>query len=154
MAVPDDITTPQLLKLYEWWRAHHANGKLPSRRQIDPVDLKFLLGNLMIVAVARDPLRFHFRLIGTDLVAHMKRDWSGKPLATYPDAEFREHLQKTYEEVVRSGQPVANTRRLLVDGRYYRYDGLVLPLASDGETIDCLLIGIVPHGDWGLAARR
>jgi len=41
---------------------------------------------------------------------------------------------------------VANSRRLLVDGRYYRYDGLILPLSTDGAVIDALLVGIVPYG--------
>jgi hypothetical protein len=152
MEIPQEIVTPPLRRLYEWWVAHHRDGKLPSRRQIDPFDLKFLLGNLMIIDVKHEPLRFHFRLIGTNLVDRMRRDWSGKPLDTYPDAEFREHLQKSYEEVVKGGRPVANTRRLLVDGRYYRYDGLILPLSTDGSVIDALLVGIVPHGDW--SARR
>jgi hypothetical protein len=147
MELPEEIVAPQLQKLYEWWHAHHVGGKLPSRRQIDPFDLKFLLGNLMIIDVRHDPLRFHFRLIGTNLASRMERDWTGRPLDTYPGVEFREHLQKTYEAVVAGGQPVANSRRLLVDRRYYRYDGLILPLATDGKTIDALLVGIVQHGD-------
>jgi hypothetical protein len=150
MGLPEDIAAPQLRQLYAWWRAHHVAGKFPSRRQIDPLDLKFLLGNLMIIDVAHDPLRFRFRLIGTELAARMRRDWSGKPLGTYPDAEFRDHLQRVYEDVVRGRVPVANTRRLLVDGRSYRYDGLILPLSTDGTVIDALLVGIVPH-DMGTA---
>jgi hypothetical protein len=147
MRLPEEIPAPHLRKLYEWWRARHVGGKLPSRRQIDPFDLKFLLGNLMIIDVTHDPLRFRFRLIGTNIASHMERDWTGQPLDTYPGAEFREHLRKTYEAVVSDGQPVSNSRRLLVDGRYYRYDGLIVPLSTDGKTIDALLVGIVPYGD-------
>jgi hypothetical protein len=146
MGLPEDIAAPRLRRLYDWWRAHHVAGKLPSRRQIDPLDLTFLLGNLMIIDVAHDPLRFRFRLIGTELVDRMRRDWSGKPLDTYPDVEFRDHLQRVYEDVVRGRVPVANTRSLLVDGRSYRYDGLILPLSTDGAVIDALLVGIVAHG--------
>jgi hypothetical protein len=147
MGLPEEIAAPLLQKLYEWWRARHVGDKLPSRRQIDPFDLKFLLGNLMIIDVTHDPLRFHFRLIGTNLASRMERDWTGRPLDTYPGVEFRQHLQKTYEAVVGGGRPVANSRRLLVDRRYYRYDGLILPLSTDGKTIDALLVGIVQHGD-------
>jgi hypothetical protein len=147
MTVPDEIATPQLLKLYEWWCAHHIEGKLPSRRQIDPLDLKFLLGNLLIIDVSHGPLRFRFRLFGSELAARLRHDWSGKPLDTYPDAEFRQHLQKIWEEAVTVGHPIANTRRMVFDGRSYRYDGLILPLSSDGERIDALLVGVVTH-DW------
>ena len=147
MGLLEEISAPQLRRLYDWWLGHHVDGKPPSRRQVDPFDLKFLLGNLMIIDVAHDPLRFRFRLIGTNLASRMERDWTGRPLDTYPGAEFREHLRKSYEDAVRGGRPVANSRRLLVDGRYYRYDGLILPLSSDGQMIDALLVGIVPHGD-------
>jgi hypothetical protein len=147
MTVPDEIATPQLRKLYEWWCAHRIEGKLPSRRQIDPLDLKFLLGNLLIIDVSYNPLRFRFRLFGSELATRLRCDWSGKPLDTYPNAEFRQHLQKIWEEAVTVGQPIANTRRMILDGRSYRYDGLILPLSSDGEKIDALLVGVVTH-EW------
>ena len=145
MTVPDEIASPQLRKLYEWWCTHHIEGKLPSRRQIDPLDLKFLLGNLLIIDVSHHPLRFRFRLFGSELAARLRHDWSGKQLDTYPDVEFRQHLQKVWEEAVTVGRPIANTRRMILDGRSYRYDGLILPLSSDGEKVDALLVGVVPH---------
>jgi hypothetical protein len=52
MTVPDEIATLQLRKLYGWWCAHRTEAKLPSRRQIDPLDLKFLLENLLIIDVS------------------------------------------------------------------------------------------------------
>jgi hypothetical protein len=30
---------------------------------------------------------------------------------------------------------------MILDGRSYRYDGLILPLSSDGQKIDALLVG-------------
>lgn len=100
----------------------------------------------MIIDVTHDPLRFHFRLIGSNLASRMGHDWTGRPLDIYPGVEFREHLQKAYEAVVSGGQPVANSRRLVLDDRHYQYDGLILPLSTDGAAIDALLVGIVPHG--------
>jgi len=144
---PDEIATPQLRQLYEAWCAHHIDGKLPARLQIEPLELKFLLGNLLIVDVGYAPLRFRFRLFGGGLAMRLKHDWSGRFLDTYPDAEFRCHLQKVWEGVVTVGRPIANTRRMIFDGRSYRYDGMVLPLSSDGEKIDGLLVGVVPHED-------
>lgn len=150
--IPDEIATPQLRELYEWWCAHHVDGKLPSGRQIDPVDLKFLHGNLLIVDISDTPPRFRFRLFGSGIAARLNHDWTGKPLDTYPDVEFRQHLQRIWEKAVTVGRPIANTRRMRCDGRFLRYDGLILPLASDGEKIDTLLVGVVQHGDWSASA--
>jgi len=36
---------------------------------------------------------------------------------------------------------------MICDGRSYRYDGLILPLSSDGQKIDALLLGVAPHED-------
>jgi hypothetical protein len=146
--IPDEIGTPQLRELYEWWCARQIDGKPPSERQIDPLDLEFLHGNLLIIDISDNPPRFRFRLFGSELVARLSHDWTGKPLDTYPDVEFRRHLQRVWEEAVTVGRPIANTRRMRFDGRFYRYDGLILPLSTDGEKIDALLVGVVQHGDW------
>jgi hypothetical protein len=54
---------------------------MPSRADIDPLDLRFAIGNLILVdAIEAEPLRFRVRLHGTNLSERMDFDLTGKML--------------------------------------------------------------------------
>jgi hypothetical protein len=58
-----------------------------------------------------------------------------------PDTERRRLVIRTFTEVVTTGEPVHGHRKLLLDGRWARYETIVLPLSSDGARINMLLVG-------------
>jgi hypothetical protein len=138
------IKTPLLRRLHDDWQARRRGRPLPARADFDPLDLKYLMGKLLLVDVLREPLRFRFRLVGTELVKHAGIDLTGRMLDDYPYPEFREHMRELYTAAVTTRQPLGSSQaRLVLDGRLRRYEGLLLPLASDGETVDMLMIGVV-----------
>ncbi len=90
------------------------------------------------------PLQFRFRLVGTELVDRAGFDLTGKTLDAYPNPEFRASMRQRYTAVVESRRPLRSVQTdLVIDGRLRRYEALLLPLASDGETVDMLMIGVV-----------
>jgi hypothetical protein len=138
------IQAPLLLRLLEDWEKRRRGRTLPARSDFDPLDLKYMMGKLLLVDILREPLRFRFRLIGTELVKRIGVDVTGKMLDDYPDPEFREHMRERYTAAVTTRQPLGSSQtRLVLDGRLRRYEALLLPLASDGETVDMLMIGMV-----------
>ena len=60
-------------ELFEYWDLVRPINRLPSRRHFDPVDIPALLPYLILLDVYRDPLRFTFRLIGTQVCRIRKR---------------------------------------------------------------------------------
>ncbi|MGH6968048.1 MAG: hypothetical protein ACREEL_09340 [Stellaceae bacterium] len=57
-----------------------------------------------------------------------------------PPAASPDHVRAQYKLVVVSGRPNArHTEGTFADGQRWEYEVLVLPLASDGETIDRLM---------------
>lgn len=138
------VEAPALRRLLDDWQARRRGKKLPARGDFDPVDLKYLMGKLLLVDVLREPLRFRFRLIGTELVKRAGSDLTGRMLDEHPDPEFREHVRQRFAITVATRQPQSSIEtRLVLDGRLRRYEALLLPLASDGEAVDMLMIGIV-----------
>ena len=138
-AVRAAITDGDLLRLYDYWHSRGAAGKLPSRRDVDPLDLPFLLGNLILVEVERDPLRFRYRLAGSNVTRRIGIDPTGRYVDEHPDAAFRQTILTVYTEVATTARPLAYVRDAYVDGRLRHYDVLVLPLARDGATVDMIL---------------
>jgi hypothetical protein len=138
------IQAPLLLRLLEDWETRRRGRTMPARADFDPFDLKYMLGKLLLVDVLRDPLRFRFRLIGTELLKRSGIDLTGRMLDDHPDPEYREYMRQRYITAVAGRQPLSSIQtRLVLDGRLRRYEALLLPLASDGETVDMLMIGIV-----------
>jgi hypothetical protein len=138
------ITSADLHRLYDYWRARCREGRLPARADIDPLDVPYMLGSLVLFDVLRDPLRFRYRLIGSKLIGarHRGPDITGKLIDDHPDVEFRKQASANLARVATSGRPLAIRRDAVLDGRVRRNDTLCLPLASDGRTVDVILVGM------------
>jgi len=75
----DALDEPRLRFLLGHWQALAAQcGGVPQRRAIDPVDLKPMLGSLMMLEVERDGYDAVYRLYGTEIAeSGAGRDWTG-----------------------------------------------------------------------------
>jgi hypothetical protein len=134
------IRHPDLLRLYDYWLSRHRGELLPSRQDLDPADFKFAVGNVTLIDVLYEPVRFRFRLIGSLMTQRMGWDLTGKLVDEVPDAEYREGLLVAYRQMLASRQPSTTLYERLIDGKTRRFEVLRLPLAADGRTIDMLLL--------------
>ena len=146
--MPDEpvpaIEAPLLKQLYADWQARRRGRTMPAREDFDPLDLKYILGKLLLIDVLQRPPHYRFRLVGTELVVRSGVDLTGKTLDDYPDPEYREFMRQRYTAAVVARCPLSSIQTpLVVDNRIRRYEALLLPLAADGETVDMLMIGIV-----------
>jgi hypothetical protein len=137
------IENPKVQRLYQDWLDRRRGRTMPSRRDFDVLDLKYILGDLNLFDVLYDPLRFRFRVHGTNAVERLGFDLTGKTVGDYPDPEYREMVHGYYAEVVEAKAP----KRVLRDpyrlrSRVLRWEGLILPLSADGRSVDMLMVGI------------
>ena len=66
---PPATAKPEIVALYDYWRSKApADGTLPGRKHIDPLDIPTLLPHIWLVDVVDAPRRFRVRLLGTALV--------------------------------------------------------------------------------------
>jgi hypothetical protein len=133
------IAHRDLHRLHAYWQARRTGDRLPARADIHPSELRFLMGNLLLVEALREPLRFRYRLAGVNLSRFLKTELTGKLLDQHPDPEFRRQAAATYTRLVETGEPWAARRDSIVDGRLRRYEVLLLPLATDGANVDMIL---------------
>lgn len=139
-----DLPSPQLQRLLDYWKAKGAAGALPGRHHIDPLDLPDLLSNMMLIDVCRDtdPVQFRFRLCGTEIVRITGRDLTGMTLdEALPDG-YRDYIRFLDELVISKKMPVFS-RTLFHDKANFanaETSRILLPLATDGETVDMILV--------------
>jgi len=135
-----DIAAPQLRRLYEDWDQRRRGREFPARADFDPLDLKYVLGDLSLVDVLRDPVRFRFRLHASNVVDRGGIDMTGRLVDDMPDERRRGNTLRHYTKVVAQRAPsVISLRNEYTDLRSWHCEVLVLPLAADGTTIDMLM---------------
>lgn len=140
--LPAEIRHPNLVRLYRHWETVRGTRLMPSRAEFDPLALPDLLGNLLLIDVLREPLRYRYRLIGSRLTERVGRDMTGRFFDEVPEPVYRERLYSWHGAVVEAKAPRgATTARRLLE-RWEPYEILTLPLSANGVEVDMTLTGL------------
>ncbi len=125
------------------------NGRLPARRDIDPVELgAAVLPWIVILDVLRfgDELDYRYRLLGTSNLSLLGRDPTGESLNESLRSADASTIKASFDETVRTGKPFFSLAGLPHKNNFlvsvYR---AFYPLASDGVTIDGLIGAAIPE---------
>jgi hypothetical protein len=155
MAVRDDIRSARLVRLYDYWNAKRRHRCCPSRGDIDPTEMSFVLGYIDLIDVgAGDSPIFRFRLSGSKIDEEEGFSMKGKTLEDFPLPKHRENIRAAYLRVVHGRAPDYEEIERPDEGRIVRYARLILPLSGDGETVNMLCLARVPlTGSGGGKAR-
>jgi hypothetical protein len=145
------IRAPRLQRFYAYWQSKCAGRRMPARQDIDPLDFPYMLGNLMLIDVLAEPQRFRVRLHGTNIVARMHHDMTGKLLDEVPAPQWRGYVLDRCRGLAASGEPLLLMNELALDGWMSRYEALWLPFSDDGGTVDLLVCGMI-YGELGPVA--
>jgi hypothetical protein len=118
---------------------------MPSRVNIDPLELRDCLGNLCLVEVTDDvPHRFRFRIDGTNLAGMTGFDLTGKFVDQIPDARYRQFVSALYERVALTSEPVFLAYDEEWDLYGTRVASATLPLSTCGFRVDGILDAAFP----------
>lgn len=129
------------LSLLELWRERRHEGRLPARADFDPRELASHLGWIVLTDVEDDPLRFRYRLIGSNVAEMAGRDMTGRYLDDIYTPEVFRIVTAGYRAAIELRQPVrVHGRFHQVDRGYMTLESLELPLSSDGRRVDMLMV--------------
>lgn len=135
---------PELKQILDYWLSKKGDRFAPGRADIDPAEIQHLLPFVGLVDVLRDPMRFRYRLAGTEIVKWYGQELTSRYLDEIDLDGHQSEIIREYEKVAERGEAACAvwdyTRH---DGRHIRYERLALPLSSDGKTIDMLFGGVV-----------
>ncbi|GHD47291.1 hypothetical protein GCM10017083_17500 [Thalassobaculum fulvum] len=143
--VPADLDDERFRWLFGYWRDRHRDGRLPARSGIDPIDFPHLLGRIYLVEVVRRDgrLRFRFRLWGSRIRGIFGHDHTGCWLEDIAAPGTLADIEHALRSCTVERRPHFWRRPMMIESNEYAATRrLVLPLASDGETVD-MLIGLI-----------
>ena len=135
--------------IHGYWRSiRPAGAAIPGRQHFDPAAVPRLLPMVRLYDVHRDPWRFRYRLVGTELVRTVGRDLTGR---WFHETAPAGHAARSYGNLVfvasdngicyRRGFPVFSA----TDKDHLAAERIMLPFARDGHTVDIILALTVLH---------
>ncbi|MBL4905987.1 MAG: PAS domain-containing protein [Sneathiella sp.] len=138
-----------MVTFLDYYLKIHPEISLPSRDDFDPFEIPALLQSVTLVDVERNPYRFKYRVMGSNVTYNMEFEGTGKYLdELVPGVETQfPHLDRV--TVVESGLPVYRLGEASVSFRadFADLERVHLPLASDGKTVDMVLSAFIYFSD-------
>ena len=140
---PAAIRDPRLLGLFRYWQGKCQGRTMPERRDIDPIEMRQWLGNLLLVEFPPDPMQYRIRLDGVNLVQFYNASREGKGVEAMTSEEERRIVLPQYMTVLERKQPAYYESRFVTsEGIVTSQHKLLLPLSEDGERVNMVLGGI------------
>lgn len=121
------------------WERWRGGRPLPSRRQLDPLELRDFLGLLYLLEIQHEPFDLICRLDGTDIVLASNLDQTDRSLRDGEPALIYERVFADVAQATESAVPQLWLVDHGHDGHRFRYQRLVLPFGEAGRA-DWLLV--------------
>ena len=123
-------------KLFKYWNSLRGTRPAPERGEIEPSDIRDILGDTFILEVSTQMRVISFRLAGTRLCAAYGRELKGLGFLALWQEDDNFAVAKAVSDVYRDNIPVlfdyvASTE----ESRFVEYEAILLPLApaADGN---------------------
>jgi len=138
---PQDCREPAIARLYVYWLEKRGSRRFPARPDLDPIEMRYALGNITMFDIVATPTgpRFRYRLIGSDIVARDGFDFTGRWLDDLPLPQYRDLLMSRLVQLMPDPSPLLVRNTQFYDDRWLDYEAIWLPLAADGETPNILM---------------
>ncbi len=133
--------SPRVASFYRYWDGKRHGRAVPSRSDLDPVEMKEWLPGITLVDVLSNPRRLIYRLVGTRITELRGRDVTGMSVEEGYIGSSLDEVLENYRLVIEEGKFVYDWDPLpSPDGWLQEPEGLLLPLSTDGKTIDKVII--------------
>lgn len=144
----DAIQEPPLAALLAYWREAAAGRACLPARELRPERFARALPHIAIVErteTPRDGLRV--RLCGSDMENKDFGIVRGAYLEDVKPEWYRAHLVPAIATAIDGGRPLHHRVEAEIDGRAHAFTRLMLPLSSEGQVCDALIVATIRQSD-------
>ncbi len=123
-----------------WEEKRIALGRLPHRGDFSAREFMRFAGNISLIDVEREPLRFRFRLIGSTVTERLARDSTGLYLdIAYPPSYYRA-ATAGYQSCIAEKRPMRAYGYMAHAGKeFLAFEAVDLPLSADGREVTMIV---------------
>jgi hypothetical protein len=154
------IRDERLRRAFLYWEERRGGRLAPSRADLDPTDIPNLLPHLMLVEVPPGAGQLRYRLVGTEVERNFGISMTGRHIDEVMRGRYLEFISGLYRQVIESCTPIYSENtfsdpdsRAFLQGWPLRTARVMLPLTSNGASVDMIMIAQVFFRDTATAER-
>ena len=139
LTTPDflDRCLPSTAGFYRYWDSKRRGRRLPSRGDLDPLEMRPWLPGIILVDVVRFPDQLIYRVVGTRSVAMRHSEVTGRPVQEGHHGAKLPHVLENYRLVIEEQKLVYDWDGTVSgEGFDVWTEVLLLPLSADGKSVD------------------
>lgn len=136
----DDLPRDGLRFLLTYWQGKETDGALPLADDLDPIDLRPALGNIMLVDVLDDGRDFRYRLYGSAIAFISSGDKTGHSVIDF-EGIAAQFFYIVYRAALIRQRPIYTHHYPTGTSNFRRWHRLLLPLADKSGNVVRYLIG-------------
>jgi hypothetical protein len=139
-----EIRDNRLRSLFQYWSSKLRGRSMPARRDLDPLEMRPWLGNLVLVDFpAEDLTQYKIRLEGVNVVQFYGSSRTGRGIEVMTSEIERQVVLPQFFSVVETKEPAYYEAEFISSEGVLTYQHkLVLPLSDDDVRVNMTLAGI------------
>ncbi len=141
-AFQHQMVLPAQKAIYQYWRSKCADGRLPSRGDIDPAHIKLHLPMVSLTACfsKQGRQRFQCRLAGTGFWDLFNDEIQGRYIDELPLGDRKEYWHRILLQVTKTRRATAGvTRPGTPQGAHLAQFWIRMPLSDNGTDVNLIL---------------
>lgn len=141
---PIEIRDDRLQGLFRYWGSKLLGRPMPARSDLDPLEMRPWLGNLVLVDFpVPDLTEYRIRLEGVNVVQFYGASRTGRGIEVMTSEMERQVVLPQYFSVVETRIPAYFEAEFISSEGVLTYQHkLILPLSDDGARVNMTLAGI------------
>ncbi len=144
-----DLQSEKLAFLLDHWRSLRTGGAAVRLEAIDPLDLKTVLGDVLLLDVLDHGFDARYRVYGTRVAELAGRDWTGftvSEMNRVVKTDLSQFYRGVYRAAFQRSEPIFtqhNSPNWLSPSSWLR---LILPLVNESGAVARFIVGNIPTG--------
>ena len=126
-------------RLLSYWNRVRGTKLFPSLGEVSIGEITEIYHQTFTIQLGASEDEHVFSYFGPDLVSIFGHNYTGYTLTEALPSPIVNHTIGFYEKVIAERAPVSESSEFFSEGFEIRYRSIILPLSSDGETIDFLI---------------
>lgn len=126
-------------RLLSYWNRVRGSKSMPSLSDINIQEIPEVYHFTFTIALGADESEHSFQYFGPELASVFGQDYTGYTLQEALNDVIVNNTIGFYDKVMAEGKPHSESSEFFSEGREVRYRSIILPLSSNGETIDFLI---------------
>lgn len=136
-----NLSSEKNRQAYAYYLSKRAGRAMPSRNDLDPVEMVGFLPHTILLEVSHEPLDFRYRLVGTFFYDYWAAEYTGRLMSDIPHQRSPSKIWENLERTVREKRPFSSDIPYVgPKNDVLKAEDVIMPLSSDDRTVNMIFV--------------